>query len=224
MKVQTMSRHFKLWTLLFATLCVAFLTGCSTVRVIESQVQTNAQWLPQSPAPAKAQFRLERLPADVNNMQAGWAEVELVSALAPLGWTRNDVDAQYSVWIGVRTAEFITDTWGRPIRGPWINHVYIGAGTGLRPRGVGTNFGWTLTSPAYPGMRPGFPPTVSYAQEVSILIRDLSTSQVVYQTKATHDGPWADHANILRPMISAALQGFPSPSITNRRVDISTSK
>ena len=79
-------------------------------------------------------------------------------------------------------------------------------------------------TPVYPGMRHGFPPTVSYAQEVSILIRDLSTSQVVYQTKATHDGPWADHANILRPMISAALQGFPSPISTNRRVDISTSK
>jgi len=81
-----------------------------------------------------------------------------------------------------------------------------------------------LMTPVYPGVRPGFPPTVSYAQEVSILIRDLSTSQVVYQTKATHDGPWADHANILRAMISAALQGFPSPSNTNRRVDIPISR
>jgi len=228
MKVLTMSRHFKLWTLLLATLCAAFLTGCSTVRVIESQVQTNAQWLPQNPAPAKAQFRLERLPADVNNMQAGWAENELVSALAPLGWTRNDVDAQYSVWIGVRTAEFITDTWGRPVRGPWINHVYIRGGTGYRPRGVSTGVstgvGWSLMTPVYPGMRHGFPPTVSYAQEVSIIIRDLSTSQVVYQTKATHDGPWSDHANILRTMISAALQGFPSPSTVKRRVDIPISR
>ena len=232
MKVQTMSRHFKLWTLLLATLCAAFLTGCSTVRVIESQVQTNAQWLPQNPAPAKAQFRLERLPADVNNMQAGWAEIELVSALAPLGWTRNDVDAQYSVWIGVRTAEFITDTWGRPVRGPWINHVYIRGGTGYRPRGVvtgvstgvSTGVGWSLMTPVYPGIRHGFPPTVSYAQEVSIIIRDLSTSQVVYQTKATHDGPWSDHANILRTMISAALQGFPSPSTVKRRVDIPISR
>jgi hypothetical protein len=228
MKVQTMSRHFKLWTLCLATLCVAFLSGCSTVRVIESQVQTNAQWLPQNPAPAKAQFRLERLPADVNNMQAGWAENELVSALAPLGWTRNDVDAQYSVWIGVRTAEFFTDTWGRPVRGPWINHVYIRGGTGYRPRGVSTGVstgvGWSLMTPVYPGMRHGFPPTVSYAQEVSIIIRDLSTSQVVYQTKATHDGPWSDHANILRTMISAALQGFPSPSTVKRRVDIPISR
>ena len=73
-------------------------------------------------------------------------------------------------------------------------------------------------------MRPGFPPAVAYAQEVSIIIRDLKTSQVVYQTKATHEGPWADHPNILRPMISAALQGFPSPSTVKRRVDIPISR
>jgi hypothetical protein len=70
-------------------------------------------------------------------------------------------------------------------------------------------------------MRPGFPPAVGYAQEVSIIIRDLKTSQVVYQTKATHDGPWADHQNILRALISAALQGFPNPQVLQRRVDIS---
>jgi len=54
---------------------------------------------------------------------------------------------------------------------------------------------------------------------VSIIIRDLKSSQVVYQTKATHDGPWADHQTILRVMITAALQGFPNPSVLNRRVD-----
>jgi len=219
MKVHTMPRHFKLWTLLFAILGVAFLSGCSTVRIIESQVQTTAQWLVQSPAPTQAQFRLERLPADANNLQAGWAEVELVSALAPLGWTRNDVDAQYSVWIGVRAAEFITDAWGRPVRGPWINHVYIGVGTGFRPRGVGTGVGWSLMTPVYPGMRPGFPPSVGYVQEVSIIIRDLASSRVVYQTTATHDSPWSDHSNILRAMISASFQGFPNPSVSRRRVD-----
>ena len=138
MKVQTMSRHFKLWTLLLATLCVAFLSGCSTVRVIESQVQTNAQWLPQNPAPAKAQFRLERLPADVNNMQAGWAEVELEPILAGLGWKRNDVDAKYSVWIGVQAAEYVVDIRGRIVRGPWLN---LNIGNGYRPRGVGVGVG-----------------------------------------------------------------------------------
>ncbi|MEN9719883.1 MAG: hypothetical protein RIT13_588, partial [Pseudomonadota bacterium] len=78
-----------------------------------------------------------------------------------------------------------------------------------RPHGMG----WGL------GMRSGFPPPSGYAQEVSIIIRDLQTSNVVYQTKAMHEGPWTDHQNIWRAMMGAALQGFPNPSVLNRRVD-----
>ena len=203
------------WLFLLA-LCSLLLSGCNSMRIIESQVQTSTQWpvtASQSTAPAKAFFRLDRLPADVNNLQAGWAEVELEAALAPLGWTRNDTQAQYTIWIGVRAAEFIADPWGRPVRGPWVNRFNISIGTGYRPHGVGWGLGMNS------GMRAGFPPPSGYAQEVSIIIRDLQTSNVVYQTKALHEGPWSDHPNIWRPMISAALQGFPNPSVLNRRVD-----
>jgi len=91
---------------------------------------------------------------------------------------------------------------------------------------VGVGVGWTYTrgGPLYPGMRSDIHEPPIYVREVSILIRDLQTGQVVYQTKATHDGPWSDHANILRTMISAALQGFPSPSTVKRRVDIPISR
>ena len=202
-------------------LCVALsslvLSGCNSMRIIESQVQTSTQWptgtASKTAAPAKAFFRLDRLPADVNNLQAGWAEVELEAALAPMGWTRNDIQAQYTIWIGVRAAEFIADPWGRPVRGPWVNRFNMSIGTGYRPHGVGWGLGMST------GMRAGFPPPSGYAQEVSIIIRDLQTSNVVYQTKALHEGPWSDHPNIWRPMISAALQGFPNPSVLNRRVD-----
>jgi len=214
-----MTRFFKFISAILAFGSLMILTGCSTVRVIESQVQTTTQWPAGSAAPTQAIYRLERLPADANNVQAGWAELELEPVLAGLGWTRNDVDARYSVWIGVRTAEFIADAWGRPVRGPWVSHVYLGVGSGYRPRGLSTSMGWSLGGPIYPGVRPGFPPASGYAQEVSIIIRDLQTSQVVYQTKAMHEGPWADHPNILRAMIGAALQGFPQPSAKSRRVD-----
>ena len=219
-----MTRHFKFFSGLFVLACMLFLSGCSTTRVIESKVKTNTQWPTGAAAPTQALYRLERLPADVNNVQAGWAEVELEPVLAGLGWTRNDVDAQYSVWIGVRSAEFITDAWGRPVQGPWVSHVYLGVGSGYRPRGLSTSMGWSLGSPVYPGMRPGIPPVAGYAQEVNIIIRDLQTSQVVYQTKASHEGPWADHPNILRAMIASALQGFPNPSAANRRVNSTISR
>jgi len=208
------------WLFLLA-LCSLLLSGCNSMRIIESQVQTSTQWpvtASQSAAPAKAFFRLDRLPADVNNLQAGWAEVELEAALAPLGWTRNDTQAQYTIWIGVRAAEFIADPWGRPVRGPWVNRFNISIGSGYRPHGIGWGLGMNS------GMRAGFPPPSGYAQEVSIIIRDLQTSNVVYQTKALHEGPWSDHPNIWRPMISAALQGFPNPSVLNRRVDTSIAR
>jgi hypothetical protein len=135
-----------------------------------------------------------------------------------LGWTRNDTQAQYTIWIGVRAAEFIADPWGRPVRGPWVNRFNISIGTGYRPHGVGWGLGMNS------GMRAGFPPPSGYAQEVSIIIRDLQTSNVVYQTKAMHEGPWTDHQNIWRAMIGAALQGFPNPSVLNRRVDTTISR
>ena len=198
------------------------LSGCNSMRIIESQVQTSTQWptaaASQSAVPAKAFFRLDRLPADVNNLQAGWAEVELEAALAPLGWTRNDIQAQYTIWIGVRAAEFIADPWGRPMRSPWFNRFNMSIGTGYRPHGVGWGLGMST------GMRGGVPPPSGYAQEVSIIIRDLQTSNVVYQTKAMHEGPWTDHQNIWRTMIGAALQGFPNPSVLNRRVDTTISR
>ena len=75
MKLQNFSRYFSLCALLFAVLSASLLSGCSTMRVIESQVQSSTQWPPQNAAPTQALFRLERLPADVNNLQAGWAEV-----------------------------------------------------------------------------------------------------------------------------------------------------
>jgi hypothetical protein len=219
---QAFARHTQWGWLFLLVLSSLLLSGCNSMRIIESQVQTSTQWptvaTSQTAVPAKAYFRLDRLPADVNNLQAGWAEVELEAALAPLGWTRNDIEAQYTVWVGVRAAEFISDPLGRPVRGPWVSRFNMSIGTGYRPHGVGWGMGMNT------GMRTGFPPVSGYAQEVSIIIRDLKTSNVVYQTKALHDGPWADHQNIWRAMITAALQGFPNPAAINRRVDTSIAR
>jgi hypothetical protein len=221
MKVLNMTHHFKFISGLFAVCCLLFLSGCSTLRVVESQVQTNTQWPAGAANPSQALYRLERLPADANNMQAGWAEVELEPILAGLGWKRNDVDAKYSVWIGVQAAEYVVDIRGRIVPGPWLN---LNIGNGYRPRGVGVGvgLGWTYTrgGPLYPGMRTDIHEPPIYVREVSILIRDLQTGQVVYQTKASHDGPWSDHQAIWRAMIPAALQGFPNPAQVKRRVDV----
>jgi hypothetical protein len=143
MNKPAISQSIKRSMLLAIATSLLFLTACTNVRIIESQVQTTPQWT--ASAPAKALYRWDRLPADANNPQAGWAEVQLEAALAPLGWTRNDIEAQYSVWVGVRTAEFIADPWGRPVRSPWTNHVQISIGSGFRTHGVGVGLGMSLS-------------------------------------------------------------------------------
>jgi hypothetical protein len=220
MKEDNMSLQFNWWALALIATSMALLSGCSTLRNIESKVQTSVQWPTSTGVPTQAFYRLERLPADINNLQAGWAEIELQPALAALGWTRNDVNAQYSVWIGVRAAEYEVDMRGRLARGPWLNHFHMNIGNAYRPRGVGVGMGWTFSSgsPFNIGMRPDLIEPPIYVREVSIIVRDLKTSQVVYQTTATHDGPWSDHQNIWRTMIPAALQGFPNPAQTTRSV------
>jgi hypothetical protein len=55
---------------------------------------------------------------------------------------------------------------------------------------------------------------------VSVVVRDLGNQQVVYETRASNDGPWGDSRTVLPAMFEAAMQGFPNPPAGPRRVDI----
>ena len=59
-----------------------------------------------------------------------------------------------------------------------------------------------------------------YWYRVSLVIRSLSTQQVVYETQAMHDGRWRDTDVVVPAMFSAALRGFPMPAPGPRRVNI----
>ena len=51
-------------------------------------------------------------------------------------------------------------------------------------------------------------------------MRDLRSAQVVYETQAVHNGPWADANQIFPVLMQAALQDFPNPPATSRQVNI----
>jgi len=70
------------------------------------------------------------------------------------------------------------------------------------------------------GMNMRFPPPSQYRHEVTLLLRELKTGQVVYETSATHEGPWNDRYNILRATLAAALKDFPNPPAGPRRVKV----
>ena len=70
------------------------------------------------------------------------------------------------------------------------------------------------------GLFPGLDARTNYWREVGLIIRERATQAVVFESRATHDGPWSDSNAILPAMLDAALQGFPNPPAGERRVNI----
>jgi hypothetical protein len=94
----------------------------------------------------------------------------------------------------------MTDPWGRPAYGVGLNSYW--------GRGIGLN--WNMR----------FPPPNPYQYEVSLVMRDLRSGQVVYETQAAHSGPWSDGERIVPALMSAALKDFPNPPAKARQVNI----
>jgi len=194
----------RLATLLTLALA-ALLTGCAGMRVVDSQVLAVAN-APPGVQLQGAKYRFERLPSQVSNPEAGLAEQQAEQALAAVGLMRDDAAAQLSVLVGFQGTQYLADPWGYPYPGTY-GSISIGRGV---PWGSGVGFGM--------GMR--FPPPTHYRREVSLILRDLKSGQVVYETRASHDGPWSDHKTIFATLFKAALANFPNPPAGPQRVNI----
>jgi len=42
----------------------------------------------------------------------------------------------------------------------------------------------------------------------------------VFESRASHDGPWSDSQAVVPAMLDAALQGFPNPPSGTRQVGV----
>jgi hypothetical protein len=62
--------------------------------------------------------------------------------------------------------------------------------------------------------------TPYYQRELSLVIRRADNGQVVYETRAAHDGRWNSTSALWTAMLEAALQGFPAPPGGPRQVNI----
>ena len=181
------------------------LTGCAGMRVVDSQVLAVAN-VPPGVQLQGARYRFERLPSQASNPQAGLAEQQAEQALAAVGLVRDDAAAQLSVLVGFQGTQYLADPWGQPYPSTW-GSISIGRGVSW---GSGVGVGM--------GMR--FPPPTHYRREVSLILRDLKSGQVVYETRASHDGPWSDSKTIFATLFKAALANFPNPPAGPRRVNI----
>ena len=192
-----------------ATLLLA--TGCSGLRVIDTDVTSFALWPGQAPAPG-ASYRFERLPSQ-QLMPARGLSMELPQdqlealardALGKAGMLNNPADAALDVQVSASTRLTQRHGYdGRFMGGPAVT---VGGGT------AGGFVGFSMPIMVYD--------TPVYMREVSLVVRDARSHAVLYETRATHDGIWADARAVLPAMLAAALQGFPVPPAGTRRVNI----
>ena len=186
-----------LTALLFIAL---LLTGCTGMRLVDSQVSSFA---PVS-VPAGSYYRFERLPSQ--QADPGQARLESMTrqALAQVGLNHDDRAARYSVQVSATQRAQQTLLYHRPAMGwnmGWMfGHGGISVGSGMLFNGMDTR--------------------TSFWHEVGLIVRERSTQAVVFESRAVHDGPWSDSDAILPAMLDAALQGFPNPPAGERRVNI----
>ncbi len=196
----------------FATLlalAALVLAGCATPYRLDNHVQSFSS-LPGVPVGG---YRFERMPLQQSDPSQPRVEALAQAALARVGLQRNDAAPVLAVQAWGR-AQRVNGPWADPWgTGPWVPGMGWGTiGTGPHGHvGVGIGFGVPFGG-AYE--RPW------WRREVGLVMRDLATGQVVYETHAAHDGPWLDPDRALGAMFDAALHGFPTPPAGQRRVDI----
>lgn len=195
----------RIWVAM-AALALSLLTGCASMRLIDSDVVSVAA-VPSGMSLQGAKYRFERLPSQVHNPEAGLAERQAQAAMTAVGLVRDDAGASLSVMVGFSGAQYLADPWGRPLAPGWTPYGNIAIGSGF-----GSHIGLGM------GMR--FPPPTHYRREVSLIMRDLKSGQVVYETRASHSGPWSDSVPIFGILFQAALANFPNPPAGPRRVNI----
>lgn len=189
------------------------LTACAPMIRLDNQVRSYSNWETSASMATRPtagdRYRFERRPSQ-QHLAAGQQQVVedwAAQALARVGLQADDgvSPVRWTVELGLRSTQLPYSPWQTLPRRQWN----MGVGhTG--PHG-GVLFG-----------TPGFPVTTPpyYVREVSIIMRDAQTAQVVYETSASHDGPWPDQAIFWAALLDAALQGFPQPPQGTRQVVI----
>ena len=198
------------------TLALAgLLAGCGTTRLLDSDVNSFGAW-PAGRAPAT--FAFERLPSQqAQPEQQAQLEAAALPALEqagfrpaaapspPAGAAPGPGAPDVLVQVAARTLRYDGGWNGDPF---WPGGAFYRGGVG-RWRGGGS-FGLY-------GVR-GWSPTY-YLNEVSLLIRDARSQQVLYETRAQNDGVWFDAA-VRAALFDAALKDFPRPALSPRRVTV----
>ncbi len=180
-------------------LAALLLSGCATGYLLDNDVQSFSGL---TALPAQPTYRFDRLPSQQSPAQTP-LEAMADSALHRAGLRRDDANARYTVQIGAGLQRVLSP-WAGPWDGGW---GWGGWGWGGHRGFGGMGAFGRMESPWY-------------RRQVDVIIRELPSNRVVFESHAANDGPWLDDASVLPAMFQAALQGFPNPPPGPRRVDI----
>lgn len=196
----------KIARFLLAAAAAVALSGCATGYLLDNQVQSFSQ-LQALPAPAT--YRFERSLSQQTDPAQPALEALADPALHKAGLRRDDSQPRYSVQVSARTQQTLSpyaDPWDR-----WGGWGWGGWGLGVGGRHFGLGFG---------GGFPRWGDSPWFQREVDVIVRDLASNRVVYETHALNTGPWMDNRSVLPAMFDAAMHGFPNPPAGPRQVNI----
>lgn len=183
-----------------ALLAGVVLAGCAGLRAVDADVESHTAW-PSGRTPGS--YRFERLPSQAAQPQEqDRVEQGAAYALATVGF-RMAGPAEAADVLVQAAARFrsVNRGWSDPFfRG---DLYYLGGHGWYFSPGV-----WWMLEPSY------------YEREVSLLIRDPRTQQVLYETRARQDGPWQGDIDFHGALFLAALRDFPGPALNPRRVRV----
>jgi hypothetical protein len=177
------------------------LAGCATNRLIDSSVRSFTTATADLPFEPPFSFRFERLPSQQADAQAqDRLEDIALPVLAQKGLVPDALAPRFTLELRM-AVDVINQS------GPF--HAYWGFGT------IGSGL-WS--QPGSMGLEP-----TRHRYSVHLLLRDAALKTVVFESTATHEGPWSDRAAVLPAVLLASVQDFPQGSDKARRVLIDLS-
>jgi uncharacterized protein DUF4136 len=184
-------------------LAAVLLSSCATTYLLDNNVQSFSGL---TTLPAQPTYRFERLPSQQSPAQAQ-LEAMADAALQKAGFRRDDANPRYSVQVAARLQRVLS-----PWATPWDGWGWGGWGWGAFGHRHHHGFG-------HIGVL-GRMESPWYQREVDVIVRELGSNRVVFESHAANDGPWLDHSAVFPAMFEAALSGFPAPPPGPRRVNI----
>lgn len=190
---------------LFLVLAAALLSGCASLNQVGAEVASFGGW-PAGRHPGS--YRFERLPSQqVELALQQQLEDAARPALAQAGFrpAAEGEAAAYTVQVAARSQRYERLGMDYPFGwGPWPGFY-----SRYPYHYWGGPLGWHA-----------MPPQPWYEREVSLLVRDRVSGELLYESRARNDGAMAGGARLLEAMFRAALQDFPQASPTPRRVSV----